>query len=127
MTVATVAATTSFGMIIAAMARSYEQIQSSITMIVLTMSAVGGSMFPRILMPDWMQGLGLFTINGWAIDGFLDALYYYNGPGSILGYGPAHSFMDVLHNSEALVLILLSIIFGFLASRIFGRRLVRGS
>jgi ABC-2 type transport system permease protein len=34
------------------------------------MSSVGGSMFPRFLMPEAMQKAGLLTINAWAIDGF---------------------------------------------------------
>jgi ABC-2 type transport system permease protein len=34
------------------------------------MSSIGGSMFPRFLMPEAMQKAGLFTINAWAIDGF---------------------------------------------------------
>ncbi|MCX6645888.1 MAG: ABC transporter permease, partial [bacterium] len=84
--VATVAAVTAFGMIISALAKSHDQITASITVIVLVMSAIGGSMFPRILMPDWMQRFGLLTINGWSIVGYLDALYYYKGAGSMLGY-----------------------------------------
>jgi len=34
------------------------------------MSSIGGSMFPRFLMPEAMQKAGLLTINAWAIDGF---------------------------------------------------------
>jgi ABC-2 type transport system permease protein len=34
------------------------------------MSSIGGSMFPRYLMPEAMQKAGLLTINAWAIDGF---------------------------------------------------------
>jgi len=40
------------------------------TLIILVMSSIGGSMFPRFLMPEGMQKAGLFTINAWAIDGF---------------------------------------------------------
>jgi ABC-2 type transport system permease protein len=123
MTIATVAATTAFGMLLASGAKSYEQVQSMIMIVVLSMSAIGGSMFPRIIMPEWMKGLGLFTINGWAIDGYLDALYRFNGLGSILGYGEAHSFMDVVHNSEALVLLLFAVICSVIAGRLFKRRL----
>jgi ABC-2 type transport system permease protein len=122
MSLATVAATTSFGMVIASLSKSYEQISATITIVVLSMSGIGGSMFPRILMPSWMQDIGLLTINGWAIDGFLDALYYYNGPGSILGYGEAHNFLDFVHNSEALVLFAFAIICGWAAARIFKKR-----
>jgi hypothetical protein len=34
------------------------------------MSSIGGSMFPRFLMPEARQKAGLLTINAWAIDGF---------------------------------------------------------
>jgi len=40
------------------------------TLLILTMSAVGASMFPRFLMPPAMEAAGLFAMNGWAIDGF---------------------------------------------------------
>ena len=39
-------------------------------MIVLAMGALGGSMFPRFLMPGFLQSLGLVTFNAWALDGF---------------------------------------------------------
>jgi ABC-2 type transport system permease protein len=37
---------------------------------ILLMSALGGSMYPRFLMPEKMQKIGLLTLNAWAIDGF---------------------------------------------------------
>jgi hypothetical protein len=40
------------------------------TLVILIMSSVGGSMFPRFVMPEAMQKGGLLTINAWAIDGF---------------------------------------------------------
>lgn len=39
-------------------------------MLILTMSALGGSMFPRFLMSEMMQKLGLVTFNAWALDGY---------------------------------------------------------
>jgi ABC-2 type transport system permease protein len=39
------------------------------------MSAVGGSMFPRFLMSDTMQKLGLVTFNAWALDGYLKVFW----------------------------------------------------
>jgi ABC-2 type transport system permease protein len=33
------------------------------TLLILIMSSLGGSMFPRFLMPPAMQKAGLFTIN----------------------------------------------------------------
>jgi hypothetical protein len=40
------------------------------TLLILTMSALGGSMFPRFLMTATMQQVGLLTFNAWAIDGY---------------------------------------------------------
>ena len=33
-------------------------------------------MFPRYLMPEAMQKVGLFTLNAWAIDGFQKVFWY---------------------------------------------------
>lgn len=71
LTLATCMATTAFGMFLAAFCRTSEQLDAFGTMIILAMSAIGGSMVPRFVMPQYMQPLGLFTINGWSYDGFI--------------------------------------------------------
>ena len=43
------------------------------------MSAVGGSMFPRFLMSDGMQKMGLVTFNAWALDGYIK-VFWRNAP-----------------------------------------------
>jgi ABC-2 type transport system permease protein len=60
-----------FGMFMAALCRTSEQLDGLGMMVILAMSAVGGSMVPRFVMPEFMQKLGVFTINGWAHDGFI--------------------------------------------------------
>ncbi len=67
---ATAAAAAAFGLVLAAACRTRGQLAGISTILILTMSAVGGSMFPRYLMPASMQKLGLLTFNGWALDGF---------------------------------------------------------
>jgi ABC-2 type transport system permease protein len=63
-------AVAAFGMLLASICHTRAQLGALSTLLILTMSAIGGSMFPRFLMPAAMQKAGLFTINGWAIDGF---------------------------------------------------------
>ncbi|HEY2857993.1 MAG TPA: ABC transporter permease [Terracidiphilus sp.] len=70
MGVCTAFAVASFGILLASMCHSRGQLGAVSTLLILMMSALGGSMFPRFLMPESVQKAGLFTINGWAIDGF---------------------------------------------------------
>jgi ABC-2 type transport system permease protein len=63
-------AVAAFGMLLASICRTRGQLGALSTLFILTMSAIGGSMFPRFLMPEAMQKAGLWTINAWAIDGF---------------------------------------------------------
>jgi len=66
-TAVTVAA---FGLFLASLCRTRAQLGAFSYLIILAMSSVGGSMFPRYLMPAAMQKAGLLTINAWAIEGF---------------------------------------------------------
>jgi ABC-2 type transport system permease protein len=70
MTAATAFAVASFGMLLASVSHTRAQAGAIATLLILTMSSIGGSMFPRYLMPATMQKVGLLTINAWAIDGF---------------------------------------------------------
>jgi ABC-2 type transport system permease protein len=70
MTAATAFAVASFGMLLASVSHTRAQQGAISTLIILTMSAIGGSMFPRFLMPEAMQKVGLLTFNAWAIDGY---------------------------------------------------------
>ncbi len=70
MGICTAAAVAAFGILLASICRTRAQLGALSTLIILIMSSIGGSMFPRFLMPDAMQKAGLLTINAWAIDGF---------------------------------------------------------
>lgn len=63
-------AVAAFGLLVASACRTRAQLGAVSMLLVLVMSAVGGSMFPRHLMPAAMQHAGLATLNAWAIDGF---------------------------------------------------------
>ena len=75
MTAVTAAAAAALGMVLATVARSRAQLSGFSTILILTMSALGGSMFPRFLMSETMQKVGLVTFNGWAIDGYLKVFW----------------------------------------------------
>ena len=63
-------AVAAFGMLLASLCHTRAQLGALSTLVILIMSSLGGSMFPRFLMPESMQKAGLLTINAWAIDGF---------------------------------------------------------
>lgn len=70
MGLSTAFAVAAFGMLLASVCHTRAQLGALSTLLILVMSAVGGSMFPRYFMPQAMQKAGLWTINAWAIDGF---------------------------------------------------------
>jgi ABC-2 type transport system permease protein len=70
MGVSTAFAVGAFGMLLASVCRTRAQLGALSTLVILLMSSIGGSMFPRYLMPQAIQNAGLLTINAWAIDGF---------------------------------------------------------
>lgn len=79
MTAVTAAAASGFGLVLATLCRSRQQLGGLSTIVILIMSAVGGSMFPRFLMSETMQKAGLLTFNGWALDGYLK-VFWRNAP-----------------------------------------------
>jgi ABC-2 type transport system permease protein len=76
MTVVTAAAAASFGLVLAAICRSRAQLSGISTVVILVMSALGGSMVPRFIMPEFMSTVSRFTFNGWALDGYLKVFWY---------------------------------------------------
>jgi ABC-2 type transport system permease protein len=75
MTVFTAAAAAALGLVLATASRSRQQLGGMSTLIVLSMSAMGGSMFPRFLMSPTMQKIGLCTFNAWALDGYIKVFW----------------------------------------------------
>ena len=107
MTIVTAAAAAAFGLVLATLARTRAQLSGMSTIIILIMSSLGGSMFPRFLMSESMQKLGLVTFNAWALDGYLK-VFWRDAP--IWQLWP-----------QVLVLVSLTTVFLALA-RIFARR-----
>jgi linearmycin/streptolysin S transport system permease protein len=75
MTAATALATSAFGLLLASIARSRAQLAALANLIVLSISALGGSMWPRFLMPPAMQKAGLVLFNAWALEGFTNVFW----------------------------------------------------
>lgn len=75
MTLSTSLATSAFGLLLASVCRTRAQLGAMSTLVVLSLSAIGGSMFPRFLMPAGLQKAGLVLFNSWAIDGFTNVFW----------------------------------------------------
>jgi ABC-2 type transport system permease protein len=104
MAACTSAATSGFALFLATMCRSRAQLNALATVIILSMSAIGGSMIPRFVMSEQMKELGRFSFNAWALDGF-QKVFWFRVPVSELKAETA-----VLLGS-ALVMGLLTVVF----------------
>src|SRR3984957_20311137 len=79
MTLATALAAAALGILLAILCRSRTQLAGISTVVILVMSALGGSMFPRFLMSTQLKTAGLFTFNAWALDGYQKVFWYESG------------------------------------------------
>ncbi len=61
-----------FGIFIASISTSRKQVEGMSTLVVLVMSAIGGSMVPSMFMPEFMQKLGVLSVNYWSIQSVYD-------------------------------------------------------
>jgi len=62
------------GLLFASVGGTEKQIGSTAPVVLLVMGLVGGCMFPRLLMPDFMMKLGHVVPHSWALDGYYDVL-----------------------------------------------------
>ena len=67
------------GLMLAAIAKSEQQVSGLSTLLVLTLAAIGGVMVPRFVMPQFMQSLGVISPHAWALNAYQDVL--------VRGYG----------------------------------------
>ncbi len=72
---ATAFAVSSFGIFLAAISRTHSQAQSLSTLLILIMSAIGGSMIPLFIMPAIMRKIAVVTLNYWGMEGFFDIFW----------------------------------------------------
>jgi ABC-2 type transport system permease protein len=114
MAAATAAAAAGFGIMLATICRTRAQLAGISTVVILIMSALGGSMVPRFVMPPFMNTTALCTFNGWALDGFLK-VFWFDDPTAGLGV----AILDLLPQLAALLLMTGAFL---LAARILARR-----
>jgi ABC-2 type transport system permease protein len=84
MTLLTAAAAAAFGILLATLCRTRAQLGGMSTIVILIMSALGGSMVPRFVAPAVFDFTSRFTFNGWALDGYL-AVFWHASPGRTVG------------------------------------------
>ena len=68
-------AVSGIGIFLASISKSRAQSQGFGTLVILTMSAIGGSMIPIFIMPAIMQKLAIISVNYWGIQGFYDIFW----------------------------------------------------
>ncbi|MDH3402150.1 MAG: ABC transporter permease [Acidobacteriota bacterium] len=114
MVLVTGAAAAAFALLLATACKSRAQLGGVSTIVILVMSALGGSMVPRFVMPDFMDTLAKLTFNGWALDGFLK-VFWYDDP----AVGVAGGLVDLL--PQVGVLAAAAAVFLWLARRLARR------
>lgn len=75
MAVPTALVCSAFGLVLAALCRTRKQLVAMSNLVILSISALGGSMFPRFLMPVALQKASLVFFNSWALEGFLKVFW----------------------------------------------------
>jgi ABC-2 type transport system permease protein len=107
MTLVTAGAASSFALTLAALCRTRPQLNAVAIILILSMSALGGSMVPRYVMSETMQEIGKVTFNAWALDGYTK-VFWRDLPVRALG-------------PELTVLVAVSIVL-LVAARLLARR-----
>ncbi len=111
MIIATSFAVSGIGIFLAAIAKTRQQAQNLSTIIILVMSAIGGSMIPLFIMPSILQKIALLSVNYWGIQGFYD-LFWRVLP-----------LQDIL--PKILVLMSIGFVMTLASTRLFKKRIMK--
>ena len=102
-----------FGIVLASFAKTSKQVQGYSTIVVLVMSAIGGSMIPIFIMPEIMQKIAVVSVNYWGIQGFYDIF---------LNLLP---ITDITFLSKVFVLIGIGTLLNFMALLMFKKNILK--
>ncbi|HBK71877.1 MAG TPA: hypothetical protein DDZ39_09530 [Flavobacteriaceae bacterium] len=108
--VAVAFAVSSFGIFLVAIAKTRQQLQGLSTIIIMLMSAIGGSMIPLFIMPAIMQKIAVISVNYWGIQGFYD-IFWRNLP-----------LIDIL--PKIMVLLGIGIVMTIISTQLFKRNIL---
>ena len=70
LSLAVVLCSVSLGLLMASLGGTEKQLGAMGSVALLVMGMLGGCMFPRLMMPAFMQQIGLAVPHGWALDGY---------------------------------------------------------
>jgi ABC-type Na+ efflux pump permease subunit len=104
-------AVSSFGIFLVAIAKTRQQLQGLSTIIILLMSAIGGSMIPLFVMPAVMRKIAVISLNYWGIEGFYD-IFWRNLP-----------LIDILPKIG--VLLAIGLVMTLISIRLFKKNMLR--
>jgi len=111
MIIATSFAVSSLGIFLAAVAKTRQQAHNLSTIIILVMSAIGGSMIPLFIMPPILQKIALLSVNYWGIQGFYDIFWR------------ALPLEEIL--PKILILICIGVVMTLASVQLFKRRIMK--
>lgn len=109
--IATAFACSSFGSFLASISKTRKQLESFGMIVILVMSAIGGSMIPLFIMPPIMRKIAVISVNYWSIESFYDV------------FGRLLTLQDILPNLA--VLFGMGIVMLLISHQLYRRNIVR--
>lgn len=113
MIIVTAYACSGFGVFLASFAKSRQQVQGVSTLIIMIMSAIGGSMIPIFVMPAFMQKIAVISVNYWAVQGFYDIFW------KLL------PLTDITFLSRVFILMGIGTLLNFIALQMFRKNILK--